>query len=580
MKKEETEARKTGAEWLVGYLEQLGVECVFGLCGHTNVAVLAALSRSRIRFVQVRHEQVAAHAADGYARASGRTGVVLVHVGPGLTNATTGVANAALDCVPMVVVAGDVPSYFFGRHAHQEINLHMEADQFEIYRPFCKAVFRVDRVSQLPWAVSRAFYLAASGRPGPVLVSVAMDVWCRVVSGACAEVWEVVRPGLDVEVGARVLEALERAARPVIVAGGGVVRAGAAGSLAALAEALEVPVVYTLMGKGALSDSHPLCAGMTGFWGTELANQLVREADVVLALGTRFSETDWNSWDARQGFGDGRRQLIHVDVEGSEFGRNTRASLGIVADLKQALGVLSACAAGRKRPARAGVRELIARWKAEFRQRLEPLQRSEAMPMRPERILKEVREVLPRDGFLVTDVGWNKNGVGQQFPVEVPGTFLTPGGLATMGFGPAAALGVKLAVPSRPVVALVGDGAFGSQLSVVATAVEEQLPVVWVVMNNRGFGTIAGLEEQAFGTTHGTLFWRDGEPYSPDFARVAEACGAEGYSVREAGEFRGLLETALASGRPAVVDVPTANVPVPTSGYWDIVDIYRGVFRE
>ncbi|MDQ7850738.1 MAG: thiamine pyrophosphate-binding protein [Armatimonadota bacterium] len=581
MSQQNSETPRTGAEWLAEYLERSGVEYVFGLCGHTNVAVLAALSRSRVRFVQVRHEQVAAHAADGYARVSGKPGVVLIHLGPGLTNATTGVANASLDCVPIVVLAGDVPSYFSGRHAHQEINLHLDAGQFEIYRPFCKWVFHVDRAGQLPWAVSRAFHLARAGRPGPVLVSVAMDVWCRPVpAGASAEVGEVAPPALDLDVAEQVVGALECAERPLIVAGGGVVASRSSESLAALAEGLEVPVVYTLMGKGALSDSHPLCAGMTGFWGTELANRLLREADVVLALGTRFSETDWSSWDPRHTFMGDRGRLIHIDVEASEFGRNTRTSLGIVADLEQALKTLAAVAAGRKRPARTGIRERIARWKADFQQSLRELQASEALPMRPERILKELREVLPPDGLLVTDVGWNKNGVGQQFPVERPGTFLTPGGLATMGFGPAAALGAKLAARSRPVVALVGDGAFGSQLSVVATAVEEKLSVVWVVMNNRGFGTIAGLEERAFGTTYGTLFWRDGEPYSPDFAGIARACGAEGYTVREAGDFRGLLERALGNGRPAVVDVPTENVPVPTSGYWDILDIFQGAFRE
>ncbi len=564
------------------FLEDAGVRVVFGLCGHTNVAVLAALSRSRVRFVQVRHEQVAAHAADGYARVSGEVGVVLLHLGPGLTNATTGVANAALDCVPLVVLSGDIPSYFFGRNAHQEINVHLDAGQFEIYRPFCKAVWRVERPGFLPWAVRRAFHLARSGRPGPVLVTVAMDVWSRPLDeDAAVGVEEVVRPGLREDVAERIVDELERAHKPLIVVGGGVVACRASEALRRLAEALGVPVAYTLMGKGALSDRHPLCLGMTGFWGTRLANEWVKEADVVLAVGVRFSETDWNSWDARY---TPRGRLIHIDVEPSEFGRNCRTAVGAVADAGEALRMLAELAE-RRAVARRGkegkeLQDRIAAWRREFTAELEPLQRSEELPMRPERILREVREVLPREGILVTDVGWNKNGVGQQYPVEEAGTFVTPGGLATMGFGPAASLGVKLAAGTRPVVALVGDGAFGSQMSVVATAVEENIPVVWVVMNNRGFGTIAGLEQSAFGTTHGTLFFRNGEPYSPDFAAIARACGGEGYTVREAGDFRPLLERALRAEKPAVVDVPTANVPVPTPGYWDILDIYRGVFRE
>jgi acetolactate synthase-1/2/3 large subunit len=570
--------RLTGAEWLAGFLEESGVRYVFGLCGHTNIPVLAALSKRRVRFVSVRHEQVAAHAADGYARASGGVGVVLLHVGPGITNATTGVANAALDCVPMVVIAGDVPSYFFGRNAHQEINVHLDAGQFEIYRPFCKAVWRVERAGQLPWVVRRAFEVARAGRPGAVLVSVAMDVWSRSVeTEGAGGVEEVVRPGLGEEVAERVVEELKRAEAPLIVAGGGVVAARASVFLRRVAEALGIPVAYSLMGKGAMSDRHPLCVGMTGFWGTRLANELVRKADVILAIGVRFSETDWNSWDSRYG---PRGRLIHVDVEPVELGRNSRVALGIVADAGEALRVLAEVAEKRGGRKDREVERTVAAWKREFEAELERFQRSEEMPMRPERILRELREVLPAEGVLVTDVGWNKNGVGQQFPVEEAGTFITPGGLATMGFGPAAALGVKLAVRERPVVALVGDGAFGSQLSVVATAVEEELGVVWVVMNNGGFGTIAGLEQAAFGTTYGTLFSRRGQPYSPDFVAIARACGAKGYYVREAGEFRRAVEEALGQGEPAVVDVPTANVPVPTPGYWDILDIYRGVFRE
>lgn len=573
----------TAAEWLVHFLEQVGVRVVFGLCGHTNVAVLSALSRSRVRFLQVHHEQVAAHAADGYARASGEVGVVLLHVGPGLTNATTGVATAALDCVPLVVLAGDIPSYFFGRNAHQEINVHFDAGQFEIYRPFCKAVWRVERPGFLAWTVRRAFDLARTGRPGPVLVSVAMDVWSRPLEGDTAVgVEEVVRPGLPEGVAERVVRELVEAETPLIVVGGGVIACRASEALRRLAEALGVPVAYTLMGKGALSDRHPLCLGMTGFWGTGLANERLKRADLVLALGVRFSETDWNSWDARY---SPAGRIIHVDVEPSEFGRSCRTAMGVVADCGEALRSLAEVAERRAETGwqrkEESLRETVAKWRRELEAELEPLQRSEEMPMRPERILREVREVLPEKGVLVTDVGWNKNGVGQQFPVEEAGAFITPGGFATMGFGPAASLGVKLAVgESRPVVALVGDGAFGSQMSVVATAVEENIPVVWVVMNNRGFGTIANLEQSAFGTTHGTLFFRNGEPYSPDFAAVARACGGEGHMVREAGDFRRLLEHGLASGRPTVLDVPTANVPVPTVGYWDIVDIYRGMFRE
>jgi len=279
---------------LAEYLERLGVEVVFGLCGHTNIAFLDALGKSRIRFVSSRHEQVAAHAADGYARASGKPGVLLTHLGPGLTNAATGVANAALDSIPLVVISGDIPSHYYGRHPHQEVNLHQYADQFQIYRPFCKRVYRVDSVADLPRIVERAFHLSQSGRPGPVLVSVPMDVFSADLAvDAFQQVPAAMeRPALSKEAVSRIIDTLAGAKRPVIYAGGGVLSARATGELKALAEGLEIPVAHTLMGKGCLPEGHPLLLGMTGFWGTPIANEKCRTADVILAVGTRLAEAN------------------------------------------------------------------------------------------------------------------------------------------------------------------------------------------------------------------------------------------------------------------------------------------------
>src|SRR5215218_2570614 len=239
---------------LTDYLERLGVEVIFGLCGHTVIAFLDALSKSKIRFISVRHEQIAAHAADGYARASGKVGVLMTHLGPGLTNAATGVANAALDSIPMVVIAGDVPSHYYGRHPHQEVNLHQDADQFQIFRPFCKRVYRVDRAADLPRIMERAFHLAQVGRPGPVLVDVPMDVFSTSLPvDAFQQVpAEIARPAPDSATAARIAQMLAEAARPLIYAGGGVLSAGASQELAALAEALQIPVAHSLMGKGCL----------------------------------------------------------------------------------------------------------------------------------------------------------------------------------------------------------------------------------------------------------------------------------------------------------------------------------------
>ncbi|HLO18623.1 MAG TPA: thiamine pyrophosphate-binding protein [Anaerolineales bacterium] len=569
---------RIAAYQLVDYLDQLGVEVVFGLTGHTVIALLDALGRGKkMRYISTRHEQIAAHAADGYARASRKPGVLLTHLGPGLTNAATGVANAALDSIPMVVIAGDVPSYYFGRHPHQEVNLHMDGDQYEIYRPFCKRVYRVDRVNDFPRIVERAFHLSQTGRPGPVLVDVPMDMFSADLPiGAFNKTpAPMSKPTIDVATAEQVVQALAAAERPVLYVGGGVHGACASDELTALAEALEIPIAHTLMGKGSMSDNHPLLLGMTGFWGTPIANEMCRTADLIVAVGTRLAEANSSSWDPRYTFSIPPTRLIHIDIDPAEIGRNFPTELGIVADAKNALGMIAKAAQGMSAPKRPGLREKIANGRKEFASNWADQWSSNQYPLRPERILNEVRKALPADGFLVTDVGWNKNGVAQQFPITIPGTFITPSGLATMGFGPAAALGVKIAQPNRSVLALVGDGAFSSHMSVVATAMEAEIPVVWVVMDNAAFGTIAGLEKAHYGWTFGNLFESEGKEYRVSYAEVARACGAQGVFISEAKELGPALREALASGIPTVVHVPMENIPTPTPGYWNINDIYR-----
>src|SRR4051794_40038537 len=353
---------------LTEYLERLGVEVIFGLCGHTIIAFLDALGKSRIRFVSSRHEQIAAHAADGYARASGKVGVLLTHLGPGLTNAATGVANAALDSIPLVVIAGDVPSYYYGRHPHQEVNLHQDADQFQIFRPFCKRVYRVDRAEDLPRTIERAFHLAQTGRPGPVLVDVPMDLFSADLPvGAFGKLpTPMVPTGLSPAVRARIVEALAQAERPLLYAGGGVISAGATAELADLAEALEVPVAHTLMGKGCMREDHPLLLGMTGFWGTPIANETCRTADLIVAIGTRLAEANSSSWDPRFTFDIPPTRLIHIDIDAAEIGRNFPTELGVVADARMALSAIAGAARGRSHADRGNLRQRISAGRAAF----------------------------------------------------------------------------------------------------------------------------------------------------------------------------------------------------------------------
>jgi acetolactate synthase-1/2/3 large subunit len=361
----------------------------------------------------------------------------------------------------------------------------------------------------------------------------------------------------------------------VIYAGGGVISARATAELAALAEAMEIPVAHSLMGKGCLREDHPLLLGMTGFWGTPIANDRCRTADVMLAVGTRLAEASSSSWDPRFTFAAPPTRVIHIDADIAEIGRNLPTEIGVVADAKLALAALAHGARGRQHRSRGPIRQDIAQARRAFSAKWARQWQSDQFPMRPERILSELRDAVPEDGYIVTDVGWNKNGVAQQFPITVPGTFITPSGLATMGFGPAAALGVKLAQPDRAVVALIGDGAFGSNPSVVATAMEAGLGVVWLVMDNAAFGTIAGLTNMHYGWEFGCLFEADGARYRTDFAQMAKGYGADGVFIQSADELGPALAAALASGRPTVIQAPMENAPTPTPGHWDINCVYR-----
>ena len=362
----------------------------------------------------------------------------------------------------------------------------------------------------------------------------------------------------------------------MLYVGGGVLLSRASAELQAFVDHLGVPVAHSLMGKGALSDDHPLVLGMTGFWGTSLVNQKTMGADVILAIGTRFKEADSSSWYRGYTFDIPPTRLLHIDIDPSEIGRNFPAEIGAVADAKAALGVLVDVARELYPDGfdYAHLADEIADFKAGFVESNKAMATSDAWPMMPERILADCRTALPDDAYLVTDVGWNKNGVGQQFAIREPGTFLTPGGFATMGFGPSAAIGAKLAAPDRTVVCLVGDGGFGQNPAMLATAVELDLDIVWVVMNNNAYGTIAGLEKAHFGTVYGTTFpGKPGESL-PDYAAIARAYGANGFVVEAASQFLPILQKALETGGPVVIDVPMKNNPTPTTGHWNILDIY------
>jgi acetolactate synthase-1/2/3 large subunit len=571
----------TGAEFIAKCLKQEGVSKVFGQCGHTNFALMAALPKAGIDFISFRHEQLAAHAADAYFRVSHKLAVVLVHLSPGLTNALTGIATAAADLTPMVVISGNTPSYNHAREAHQCIRFHADASQGDIFKPICKRVWRVDDPGLLPDVIPRAITLAQTGRTGAVLIDVPMDVFSRPVAGDVPAMLgrhsgHQRIAGTD----AAILEAAEsllQAERPVLFAGGGVHLSEAWDELKEIAEYIGIPVATTLMGKGAFPEDHPLSLGVTGIWGTRLANETTREADVILAVGTGFGEADCSSWNPKYTLAIPPSRLIQLDIDPQEIGKTYPVDTGIVGDAKATLAKLLERVRDRVAPRKWGESPRFVKLDArrqDWHRELVASQHDAGRPIHPARLLHELNQALPEDAIVVTDVGWNKNGAGQQFLTRRPLTFITSGGMATMGFAPAAAIGAKLACPDRPVVALVGDGGLTSALGALATAVELGTPVVWVLFNNYCFSTIRTMGETYFKSSYGTEFTRpDGTPYNPDFQLLAKAHGMEGYLVEDSDGLPAVLKECVKLNVPCLLEVRTrGDLPMPRTGYWDIAD--------
>ncbi len=579
-------SKKLVSDLIVDYLARRDVEYVFGLCGHTVIGMLDAFNRNpKVKYISNRHEAVASTAADGYARLTHKASVVMCHLGPGLTNVLTGVANASFDSIPMVVIAGDVPSYYFGRHPHQEVNMHADGDQYKILEPVCKRCWRIDDVEALPYIMDKAFRMAESGRPGPVLIDVPMDMFSREME---EDLWSrtykdshvTMKPALDPAAVKAIAKRLVEAENPVLHAGGGILLAQASEELAALAEFLDIPVSRTLMGQGCLSDRHPLMIGQTGFWGMEFTHSITVNADVILGLGTRFAEADSSSWYQGVTFDPDKTTFLQIDIDPTEIGRNYPVEIGAIGDLKIGLAqileeVKRICPEGKQRP---GLRDKIAQAKAAFKESNKAISDDARFPMTPQRILRDVKAAIPEDAVIFTDVGWNKNGVAQQFDITVPGSIHHSSGLATMGFGASAVLGGKLAAPDRICLTLTGDGGFGVNPTCLATAVEQGIPCTWVVMNNSAFGTIAGLENANYQTKFGTVFHTpDGQPYTPCWADVAKAYGVDAIRCESAEDFLPAMEKAIAAnkaGKPFLVEAPMENIVVPTPGCWNINDIY------
>jgi acetolactate synthase-1/2/3 large subunit len=570
----------TGAMFIAECLKQEGVSKVFGQCGHTNYALIDSCHRHGIEYVSFRHEQLAAHAADAYYRVSHKLAVLNVHLSPGLTNTLTGVVTAAADSTPMVVLCGNTPSYHQAREAHQSIRFHADASQGDIYKPITKRVWRVDDARFLPDVMGRALNIAQTGRPGPVLIDVPMDVFSQQIDAEI--VTHSRRPNYPRSSGdpqgiAEAVTMLLAAKKPILFVGNGVLLSEACDELKEFVELSGIPVATTLMGKGIFPENHPLSLGMTGIWGSRVANDCAREADIILAIGTAFGEADCSSWNPKYTFAIPPTSLIQIDLEPQEIGKSYPVAVGIVGDAKATLQELTRQFKEKKKSAEVYRPAGLAERKQSWQDELAATQKDETKPIHPARLLAELCEVLPDDAIVVTDVGWNKNGAGQQLQSLKPGTFITSGGMATMGFSPGAAIGAKIGAPDRKVVCLVGDGGLLSALGALATAVELDVPVLWVLFNNYCFSTIRTVGTTYFNNSYGTEFTRpDGSPYNPDFPLLAKAFGIESDLVIEPADLAPALKKAMAAEVPYLLEVRTrGDVPMPRTGHWDIADFLR-----
>ena len=573
--------RMKGAELITEYLIRSRIPYVFGICGHGNVGMLDALydARDRIKLISPRHEQVAGHMADAYFRVRHEPVATLTSCGPGTANIVMPLAVALSDSSALLAITANVPTSQFNRSPFQEVNRHYQADLVNVIRPVVKRSFQPTRVDMLPLALRQATTTMLSGRPGPVNVDVPYNVFQEedeVEVPPAAPPFGAQRSGASPEQVAAALEMILQSKRPVFFIGHGVTLSEASAELTEAAHKLGVPVIASPNGFGCLDMTDPLSLGFIGRNGAYPANEAGRRADLVIAVGARFDDRSASSWLPGYSWNFPHCKLIHVDVDPDEIGRNYPPDLGILADartfLRQLLTELERRPA--KRDALKDWHTDIEQWQADWETYTRPNFAIHASPIRPERVVADCQAVLPEDAILACDVGVNHNWYMQFWKARRPQTMLNSWGFSGMGFGTAGALGAKLAAPERPVVAIAGDGCFTMVPHVLCTAVEYDIPVVWLVWNNFSWASIRDIQYGMFGGREiGTAFYRgsNNTPYNPDFAAWARAAGAEGVTVAKSEDLRGALEHAIASNKPFVLDVHVdANVHPPATGAWQL----------
>ena len=537
--------RRTGAQIVWEMMKREGVEVAFGIPGGAIMDVYHPRQEYGIRHVLMRHEQCAAHAADGYARASGRVGVAMATSGPGATNLVTGIATAMMDSSPIVCITGQVPTPLIGSDAFQE------TDITGITLPITKHNYLVTDVDELAYTIHEAFYIARSGRPGPVLIDIPKDVQ-RAETDFVPPEGEIRLPGYrpvgqgDPEAVRQAADLINSAQRPVILAGHGVLMSGAVDALRAFAEKTDTPVALTLLGKGGFPASHPLALGMMGMHGEAFVNQAIQEADLLLAFGMRFDDRVTGKLEHYAP----KARKVHVDLDAAELNKIVQVDVAILGDLRQVLEQLLPLV---ERTSHWEWRGQIDRWREESRAR-DIVNRPSNGRVLPPQVVNALWEATEGRAILVTDVGQHQMWAAQYYHLDRPHTIITSGGLGTMGFGLPAAIGAQVARPDKEVWAVVGDGGFQMTLQELATVVQEQLPLRIALFNNGYLGMVRQWQELFYGRRYestGLL--------NPDFVRLVEAYGVRGWRVTDPEEIRPAIAEARSHPGPAFVEFQVAQ---------------------
>ena len=564
MIKENKKQLMTGSKILIESLLKEGVDTIFGYPGGAVLNIYDELFnyRDKLNHILVRHEQGAAHAADGYARATGKVGVVLVTSGPGATNTITGIATAYMDSVPMVIITGQVPTSLIGNDAFQE------ADTVGITRPCTKHNYLVKDVGDLARIVKEAFYIASTGRPGPVLIDIPKDISSNVAEFDYPESIEMrsYNPtyfGHHVQI-LKVVDELLKAEKPMFYIGGGVISSNAANELKEIAEMLDLPIVSTLMGLGGFPSEHALFFGMLGMHGTYAANTGISNADFIVAVGSRFDDRVTGKVDE---FGR-KAKFAHIDIDPSSIGKNVKIDIPVVGDVKSVLNSMLEILSLKSKEIESTQYKRM-KWLEELNMYKyeHPLSYKMTDVIKPQFVVEKIYELTDGDAIIATEVGQNQMWAAQFYKFKNPRSLLTSGGLGTMGYGFPAAIGAQVAFPNRTVFDIAGDGSIQMNIQELATAVQYNLPVKIAIINNNFLGMIRQWQE---------LFYEKRYSFSklninPDFVKLAESYGAVGLRANKPEQVEDVLKTALSIKKPVVMDFVVAQeegvYPMVAPGY-------------